>query len=184
VANEQVSPAPRIAARPARDIATGALEAMARVSAWLGGLFLLATALLVAAQILARLAGAQIPSADDVTAWFLAGSVLLALPYALRQGSHIRVTLLLHMLPAGLRRFCEVLSNVAALILAGWAAWHCTGFVQDSFLNNEVSQGIVALPMWIPQLSMPVGLWGLFAMLAGRLAALLSGSPWPEEDHG
>ena len=177
---------PRVApaARAADAAAMPLLDGIARVSAWLGGASLLATALLVGLQIVARLTGVQVPSADDFTAWTMAGSVFLALPYTLRQGAHIRVTLLLHALPAAPRRVCEIAANLAALVLVGWGAWHCARFVYDSYLHNEVSQGIVVLPMWVPQLSMPLGMGGLFIMLLGRLASVLRGTPWAEEDHG
>lgn len=177
------------AAQPAPDESSAQanmpfLDGIALVSAWLGGIALLATALLVGLQIIARLIGVQFPSADDFTAWAMAGSVFLALPYTLRQGAHIRVTLLLHALPAAPRKVCEMAANLAALVLVGWGAWHCSLFVYDSYLHKEVSQGIIALPMWVPQLSMPLGMWGLFIMLLGRFASVLRNDPWAEEDHG
>ncbi|MEG2629310.1 MAG: TRAP transporter small permease, partial [Comamonas sp.] len=96
------------------------------------------------------------PAADDFAAWSMAATVFLSLPYTLRQGAHIRVTLALQVLPPRAKQLCEVLSTVAALVLVGWAAKHCTLFVHESFVGNELSQGMVILPMWVPQLSMPI----------------------------
>jgi len=160
------------------------LDAISRVSGALGGIALLATALLVAAQVVARMLGTQIPAADDFAAWSMAATVFLSLPYTLRQGAHIRVTLALQVLPPRAKQLCEVLSTVAALVLVGWAAKHCTLFVHESFVGNELSQGMVILPMWIPQLSMPIGMWGMFVMLLGRLVCALRGDYWTEEGHG
>ncbi|MEG1455547.1 MAG: TRAP transporter small permease [Comamonas sp.] len=128
--------------------------------------------------------GTQIPAADDFAAWSMAATVFLSLPYTLRQGAHIRVTLALQVLPPRAKQLCEVLSTVAALVLVGWAAKHCTLFVHESFVGNELSQGMVILPMWVPQLSMPIGMWGMFVMLLGRLVCALRGDYWTEEGHG
>lgn len=114
----------------------------------------------------------------------MAATVFLSLPYTLRQGAHIRVTLALQVLPPRAKQLCEVLSTVAALVLVGWAAKHCTLFVHESFVGNELSQGMVILPMWVPQLSMPIGMWGMFVMLLGRLVCALRGDYWTEEGHG
>ena len=56
--------------------------------------------------------------------------------------------------------------------------------MHESFTGNELSQGMVILPMWIPQLSMPIGMWGMFAMLLGRLVCALRADYWTEEGHG
>ena len=148
-----------------------------------GGAALLATGMIVTAQIAARLVGSQIPATDDFSAWAMAASLFLALPYTLRQGGHIRVTLLLHVLPQRLALGFELLSTGVALALVAWGGWHSALYVHDAYLSNEVAQGMVAAPLWIPQLSMPLGLLGLALMLVGRLVAILRGKPWKEDEN-
>lgn len=159
------------------------LDGLSRLSGVCGGLALLATSLIVAAQIGARLLGSQIPATDDFSAWAMAASLFLALPYTLRQGGHIRVTLLLHVLPQRLALAFELLSTGVALALVTWGGWHSALYVHDAYLSNEVAQGMVAAPLWIPQLSMPLGLFGLALMLLGRLVAVLRGKPWKEDEN-
>ena len=136
---------------------------------------LLLIAVIILAQIAARLAGSQIPAADDFAAWAMAASAFLSLPYALRHGDHIRVTLILQRLPAGARRGTEVLATALGAGLAAWSAWYAGVFVFDSWRYDEVAQGVLRVPMWIPQLPMPVGLTLLALLLAERLWRALSG---------
>jgi TRAP-type C4-dicarboxylate transport system permease small subunit len=138
---------------------------------------LLLIAVIILAQIAARLLGSQVPAADDFAAWAMAASAFLALPYALRHGDHIRVTLILQRLPARVERAVECLATALGLGLAAWSAWHASVFVFDSWRFDEVAQGVVRVPMWIPQLAMPVGLTLLAALLAERLWRALSGQP-------
>lgn len=136
---------------------------------------LVAIALVILAQIVARLAGTQVPAADDFAAWAMAASAFLALPYALHHGEHIRVTLILGRLQGGAARAVETLATALGLGLAAWAAWQAGAFVFDSWRYDEVAQGVLRVPMWIPQLPMPIGLALLAALLAERLWRCLSG---------
>lgn len=131
----------------------------------------------IVAQIVARLIGRQIPAADDFAAWSMAASAFLALPYAMRHGDHIRVTLLMQRAPAGVARVMELLATAIGFGLAAWAGWYATVFVVDSWQYNEVAQGMLRVPLWIPQLCMPIGLVLLALVLGDRLWRCLRGEP-------
>lgn len=136
---------------------------------------------IILAQVIARLAGQQIPAADDFAAWAMAASAFLALPYAMRHGDHIRVTLILQRLPVRLQRGVETLATALGFGLAAWAAWHAALFVHDSWQYDEVAQGLLRVPLWMPQLCMPVGLGLLALMLGDRLWCCLAGRPLGDE---
>lgn len=153
------------------------LDRLSKVSGAASAIALAAIGLVIAAQIAARLLGQQIPAADDFAAWAMAASAFLALPYAMRHGDHIRVTLVLQFLPKAWERGYELLASAVGTLLAGWAAWHTLQFVYDSWQYDEVAQGLLRVPLWIPQLSMALGLALLALMLADRLWRGLRGRP-------
>ncbi len=153
------------------------LNRLATASGAAAAVALAAIALVIAAQIVARLLGQQIPAADDFAAWAMAASAFLALPYALRHGDHIRVTLVLQFLPKGWERGYELIASAIGAALSGWAAWHTVRFVVDSWRYDEVAQGMLRVPLWIPQLSMAVGMVLLALMLLDRLWRGLRGRP-------
>ncbi len=96
------------------------LERMARVCGALAALFLCLIGVVVTAQIVARLFSMQIPASDDFAGWFMAASIFLALPYAMLRGDHIRVSLLLQVMPERLHRPYE-------LVIRKWPRvwWRC-----------------------------------------------------------
>ena len=64
------------------------------------------------------------------------------------------------------------------------AAWRAAGFVHESFAYDEVAQGTLRVPLWIPQICMPIGLALLTLMLARRLAMVARGRQPEETAHG
>lgn len=143
----------------------------------LAALSLLGIAALILTQIGLRLMGSQIPSADDFAAWGLSASIFLALPAALMHGDHIRVTSLRQLMPARLGHFADILAAGFATLMMGWVAWAIFGYVQESWTYNEVSQGVIAVPLWVPQAPMAFGA-ALFALaFAERTLRLILGLP-------
>jgi TRAP-type C4-dicarboxylate transport system permease small subunit len=151
-------------------------------------LSLLAICLLVIAQVIGRIIetvavaitgeqlGLVIPSAAEFAGFFLAGASFLALAYTLRHGGHIRVSLLVQRFHGGLRRWIEIWCLGFATLLAGFFAWHTVLLVLDSWEYEEVSYGLIPVPLWIPQTFMAAGI-AIFAIaLADDLVRVLRGA--------
>ena len=129
--------------------------------------------LLMLSQIVGRWFNIIVPSTEDFSGFLLAAASFLALPYALRSGSHIRVSLFLSFLPAQLRKAFELSVLVLVLVLVSYIAWSITFMVIESWQFEELTQGYIAIPLWIPQLPLPVGLL-LFALaLLDELVSLI-----------
>lgn len=166
------------------DALTALLDRLARASGAAAAASLAAIAVIIAGQIVARLFGQQISAADDFAGWAMAASAFLALPYALRNGDHIRVTLIAQMLPKSWQRGLDTLATAVGVALACWGAWYAVNFVLDSWRYDEVAQGMLAVPLWIPQLSMAIGM-SLFAlMMLDRLLRVALGLPLSEQTDG
>ncbi|MCD8505399.1 MAG: TRAP transporter small permease [Burkholderiaceae bacterium] len=126
-------------------------------SGYLAGIFLVTIAVLVVAQIVARLMNTQIPSADEFAGYSLAASSFLGLAYSFRSGSHIRVTLLTARLSSKTQRVMLLLVLAYAVVMIAIWAYNSLGLVWESYEFKEMSTGIVKYPIWIPQLSMGIG---------------------------
>jgi TRAP-type C4-dicarboxylate transport system permease small subunit len=118
---------------------------------------------LVLAQIVGRWFGVLVPAAEDFAGYLLAALTFLALAHALREGAHIRVELVSARLPRPARFVVECVVLLVALAFALWAAWHAGEMVYESWAFGEVSSGQVAVPLWLPQLPMAVGI-AVFAL--------------------
>ncbi|TXL65330.1 TRAP transporter small permease [Zeimonas arvi] len=149
------------------------LHKLYRLSGYLSAVSLVLICVLILAQILARSFGTMVPDSDEFAAWAMAASGFFGLPYALHAGAHIRVTAALRFLPEHLRHATEVLASAIALAVAAYLAWYCAAFVLESYTFKEVSPGLLALPMWVPQLSMVFGSALLALAFAERLVCVL-----------
>jgi TRAP-type C4-dicarboxylate transport system permease small subunit len=80
------------------------------------------------------------------------------------------VGLLIDRLSGGSRRAVEMLCLAFGVAAIGWACWWTGRFVYDSWRFHEVSQGLVPVPLWVPQFFM---FFGLFVLLAAMLEDLI-----------
>lgn len=144
-------------------------------------------AVLVMAQVLGRLVdrtllmlgaqpfGLSIPSLSDFGGFLFVASATLALPATLRAGGHVRVSLLLGMGTPVTRRIQGGAVLLAALALAGFAAWHAGAQALDAWRFAAVSYGMVQVPLWVPQGVMAMGLGLLLVAVLDELIAVLRG---------
>jgi TRAP-type C4-dicarboxylate transport system permease small subunit len=153
----------------------GALELLYKTSGLLAGFFLVAIAALTAAQIVGRQLGFAASSYDDFAGFCLAATSFLGLAFTFRDNEHIRMTLLLHHAQGGLRRTLERACLALGALMVGYFAWHACDMTLVSYRLHDVSQGLVAVPLWFPQSGMALGLVILFIALADDLVAVLRG---------
>jgi TRAP-type C4-dicarboxylate transport system permease small subunit len=150
-----------------------ALDGLYAASGALAVVFLVLIALLTLSQVVGRVFGTVVPSADDFAGFCMAGSVFLGLTYTLRSGGHIRVLTLLRHVSAGKRRALEILcASVSALLVGG-----LTGFSLDMILTTrrlgEFTLGLVPVPKWIPMCLMFVGLFIFLIAIVDELVRIL-----------
>jgi len=127
------------------------------------------------AQAGMRAAGLLFRGADDIVAWLCAASAFLALGYTFRHGDLVRVSLLIDRLPPRLRHHAEVACLCAALIVVGYTAWAAASFVYESWQFGELAQGLIRIPIWIPQMSLVLGALILTLAVLDELVVVLRG---------
>lgn len=119
--------------------------------------------------------GFQVPSLAEIGGFLFVGAAFLALPATLKGAGHVRVTMLAQALPPAAARAVTVVVLATGLALALFAAWHSGVQVQDSWVFNSVSFGMVRVPLWLPQGVMTLGLLLLALALADELVIALTG---------
>ena len=137
------------------------LDSLFKLLGALGAFFILATLIIEVAGIALRELGYSMAGGDAYAGYFLAAGSFLALGYALRHGDHIRVTLILQRVHGRARWWMEVACLAIASALSVYFAYFSAKLVWGSYAFNDISQNVDATPLWIPQLSMAIGLAGL-----------------------
>jgi len=142
----------------------------------LAGTCIVLITVMILAQIVGRWFGVIIPSTEDFSGYLLAAASFLALAYTFRNGGHIRVTLLIHLLSSSLQHKLMYLVLIVFAIITGFGAYHLCYLVYESWIFHELSQGYIAVPIWIPQLPMALGAVLFFIALIDDIVSSLFGS--------
>ena len=133
------------------------LNGLYECSAWIAGIAMVGVLAMVLLTITSRLFGFSAPGTDAYAGYAMAGAGFMALASTLKKGEHIRVTLLLGTLKGRAYKALEVITLVIAIILSAFLAFYSMRLVWQSWEINDISVGIDATPMWIPQIFMALG---------------------------
>jgi TRAP-type C4-dicarboxylate transport system permease small subunit len=113
----------------------------------------------------------------EIVIYLMIAATLIGLPYVQKLRGHVGVDLLPTFLPVKARRALVIATlivttgMIAIMFWYGWEMWHL------AWSRNWKSETIVAVPLWIPWLSIPLG-FGLFALqLASDLWLSITGAP-------
>ena len=142
--------------RALRAIRSG-LDLLYLVSGVLAALCLIAILFLIVVQMLARWTGEVFPGAPEYAGYSMAAASFLAFANALNRGSHIRVSIVLNSVPAGVRRWLEIWCFAVGTAVMWYFVYYGYRFVYWSWKFNDISQGQDKTPLWIPQMAMFVG---------------------------
>jgi TRAP-type C4-dicarboxylate transport system permease small subunit len=162
------------------------LDGLYLLGCWLAACCLCLICLLVVSQVALNLIdrlsmlitgsaiGLTIPSYADFTGFLLAAASFLSLAYTLRQGGHIRVILFLDHLPKKLRHIAEIWSLSFCLAICLYFTWFTASLTHESYVYHDLSSGMIAVPLWIPQAAMLAGLVLLSVSLLDDLIMVVS----------
>jgi TRAP-type C4-dicarboxylate transport system permease small subunit len=153
------------------------LDRLYLFSGYLAGLFLIAIFVLMMLLSAGRPLGLNVPAGDEIVSWCMAATAFLGLAHTFKSGEMIRVGLLIDGLTGRTRHVLEIVALVIGLGFVGFFAWHAAWMTYDSWRFNDMAQGVLAIPLWIPQLGYSGGLVILTVAFADELVHVLRGFP-------
>jgi TRAP-type C4-dicarboxylate transport system permease small subunit len=152
-----------------------ALDGLYDISAGLAALSLLSIFLVMMAQVALREMNIQFAGADDLSAYLCVATTFFALARAFKNGELIRVGLAIDKLAPRARYLVEIMVLLMAAVAVGAIVWFTFNDVLFAIEIEEVAQGTVAFPLWIPKLAMPIGGGVLLIAILDELARVLTG---------
>jgi TRAP-type mannitol/chloroaromatic compound transport system permease small subunit len=108
-------------------------------------------------QIVGRYIGFNPRGLTDYAGYFMGASAFLAFAHTLNRGAHVRIELFLSMLGSH-RHIAEKFSFAVSTAVAAWLAYYSWSEVCWSYALGDMSQGLDATPIWIPQSTMALGM--------------------------
>jgi TRAP-type C4-dicarboxylate transport system permease small subunit len=166
---------------------------MARLTYWYGRLlevlallasFLLLTmTLLIGADVLLRNVGlGGIAPSNELSEDIIYLLTLLAAPGLLRQGQHIRVDIVLRVLPDKVGWLLEWLGDILGLICCLYFVWYGARVAAASFASGALSIKTLVLPEWWLLAPMPLAFVLLGVEFLFRMYRLALAERRPRDD--
>jgi TRAP-type C4-dicarboxylate transport system permease small subunit len=151
------------------------LDWLYALGAGLAALCLFGIFLVMMAQVALREMSLQLPAADDVSAYLCVATAFFALAATFKRGELIRVGMVIERLGPGPRRILEALVLALAACIVGYITWWTLQDMLFSLEIEEVAQGTVPIPLWIPKSAMPLGAGLLLIAILDEFASVLAG---------
>jgi TRAP-type transport system small permease protein len=166
---------------------------MATLSRWYGRLLdallllacllLLTMTLLIGADVLSRNVGlGGIAPSNELSEDIIYLVTLLAAPGLLRQGQHIRVDILLRVLPDTIGWLLEWLGDILGMICCLYFVWYGTRVAVASFASGALSIKTLIMPEWWLLAPMPAAFVLLGVEFLFRMRRLALAERRPRDD--
>ena len=81
----------------------------------------------------------------------------LALAHTFKSAELIRMGLVIERLQGRSRRIMEIVALSIGTMIVAFMAWASVAMTYDSWMLNDLSSGVISVPLWIPQLGFSVG---------------------------
>jgi TRAP-type transport system small permease protein len=166
---------------------------MARLSNWYGRLLeamllvacflLLIMTLMIGADVLLRNVGlGGIAPSNEISEDIIYLLTLLAAPGLLRQGQHIRVDIILRVLPARVGWLLEWLGDILGVICCFYFVWYGARVTIASFTSGALSIKTLIMPEWWLLAPMPLSFVLLGVEFLFRMHRLALAERRPRDD--
>jgi TRAP-type C4-dicarboxylate transport system permease small subunit len=152
------------------------LDRLYLFAGYAAGAFMVAIFVLMMALSAGRPLGINLPAGDDFVSWCMAAMAFLGLAHTFRSGEMIRVGLLIDRLEGRTRHLIEVAALIIGTGIVGFFVWHAVAMNYDSWRLHDMSQGVIVVPLWIPQLGYSGGLVILLVAFIDELVHVLRGN--------
>ena len=134
------------------------MKRLSLIAAGFAGFGLLFMAFLGVADIIGtQFLRRPIPGTVELTRGLMVFCIMLGVAQAESEGKHIRVEIVVDLLPLRVRRYVNVLAPLSMALLFGAIAWAGWDMLRQSIANHEYDEGLIRLPLWPARLALAVG---------------------------
>jgi TRAP-type C4-dicarboxylate transport system permease small subunit len=159
------------------------LDRLYLFAGYLAGFFLVLIFGIMMFMSLGRQVGWNIPAGDDFASWCMAAMAFLGLAHTFKRGEIIRVGVLIEKVTGRKRWALEISALGISTAFTLYFSWYAVAMTYDSWRFHDMAQGVLSIPLWIPQLGYCSGLVILSIALIDEMIHVLRGNkPTYEKD--
>ncbi|MBC8120019.1 MAG: TRAP transporter small permease [Burkholderiaceae bacterium] len=151
------------------------LDLLYKSSAYCGAFFVFGIFVVMIGGALTRPLGVSLIGTDDLVSWMCAAAAFLPMADAFRRGDFVRMMLVVEKLAPARRRYAELLALLIATGASAALAYWANFGVYESWRYDEMSIGLLIIPIWIPQLAFAIGANVLLIAVIDELVAVCRG---------
>jgi len=111
--------------------------------------------------------------ADEYSAYGLAVLIFLGCGYTLKEKGHIRIELILNLLPESLAWFLKIVAGLVSTVLLGYITWQLGRMTFSAWHYGSTSGTLTATPLWLPQALIVIGAAMFTLQMAAETVKLL-----------
>ena len=109
--------------------------------------------------------GLPIAFVDEYSGYLLVVMGFLAMVLALKRNAHITVDIVQRALPEKVRGWVDVGAQCIGILIAAVLFWLSLKLFYENYATGMRASTIMETPLWIPQVSIPLG-WAVFILFA------------------
>jgi len=142
----------------------------------IGGLFLLGITLFICGDIFFRAVfNSPFPGSVEISALAVVYVIYFGMAYALTQGAHVRVTVIVDRLPHKVQMGGKILSYSIGTVFFGLATYTTWIYFWKSFTVKEFMFASIKIPWYLGKFAVPIGAFLMFITFLVYLVLTLSG---------
>ncbi len=151
------------------------IEKCSTFGGYISGLFMVLIVVLISVEIACRsIFSTSTLIADEYSAYFFVAVVMMGLAFSMKDGSHIRISIIMGRLGEGPARILDIITHLAAIALSSYAFYHAVVMVYDTWELEMTADSISETPIYLPQIVIPVGLLLFILQLVAQFLRRLS----------
>jgi len=156
-------------------------DLLIKYAGYLAGILIFATTLMTFYEVISRsFFGMPTAWATELSTYAIIGSCFLGTAYAVRTYAHITVDLLVNRMNDATRRIFAYICNGLGLLFSAILTWYGFKHVFMTFELGVISTSLLRIPMYLPELFIPIG--GVLLIIAFILQ-LIDGNVHKGGDH-
>lgn len=158
----------------------GAVAVLSRVTGVFAALLIVAAVLVVCHMVFVRsLLGWNTIWQTEFTTYALVAATLIGSPYVLLTHGHVNCDIVPIIARGTARRRLAYAADALGLVFVGFLAVHGWEFWWEAWSGNWYSDTVWRVPLWIPYLSLPLGMTLLALQYVARMLAVFTGADEP-----
>jgi len=143
-----------------------------KVSAWL---FFIIGGMIVYEVVARYVFLAPTSWSEEMSRFFQIWATYLAAAAILRQRKLIAIDVFYLKMPRGMQLLCDLLSLAIIMIFSAVACYHGMAIVIDSIQIGRSSSGMLAVPLWLTEIAIPIGFGLLLLQALAEMLRTVSG---------